>query len=123
MAQIIAETDDDFELYSGDDAFTLPVLAIGGVGVVSVASHVIGNEMQEMVQLFLDGNYKEAALRHQKLLPLMRGIFLAPSPAPVKTALQLSGLDVGSVRLPLVPLTEEERFTLQTLLNKVKVTN
>lgn len=123
MAQIISETDDDFELYSGDDAFTLPVLAIGGVGVVSVSSHVIGNEMQEMVQLFLDGNYKEAALRHQKLLPLMRGIFLAPSPAPVKTALQLSGLDVGSVRLPLVPLTEEERFTLQTLLNKVKVTN
>lgn len=120
MAKIIAETNDDFDLYSGDDAFTLPVLAIGGVGVVSVSSHVIGNEMQEMVRLFLDGNYKEAALRHQHLLPLMRGIFLAPSPAPVKTALQLTGFDVGSVRLPLVPLTEEERLQLQTLLNTVK---
>lgn len=117
MAKIIASTDDDFRLYSGDDSIALPVLAIGGYGVISVASHVIGNELQEMIQAFLSGNHEKAAKLHQKLLPIMQGLFAAPSPAPVKTALQLKGLDVGSVRLPLVPLTEEERSTLAKLLN------
>ncbi|VEF48355.1 dihydrodipicolinate synthase [Bacillus freudenreichii] len=123
MAKIIANTDDNFMLYSGDDAFTLPVLAIGGVGVVSVASHVIGEEMQEMVHSFLDGDNEKAAIIHQQLLPFMRGIFKAPSPGPIKTALQLTGFDVGSVRLPLVPLSEEERLDLQTVLNTTKISN
>ncbi|WP_413301260.1 4-hydroxy-tetrahydrodipicolinate synthase [Bacillus sp. 1P10SD] len=118
MTQIIANTDDEFVLYSGDDSLTLPVLSIGGAGVVSVASHVVGNEMQEMVKAFFDGDYKKAALFHQQLLPTMQGLFAAPSPAPVKTALQIAGLDVGSVRLPLVGLTEQERATLQLILNK-----
>lgn len=109
MTEIIANTDENFELYSGDDGITLPVLSIGGQGIVSVASHVIGNEMQEMIQSFLDGSIEKAAKMHQKLLPIMKGLFQAPSPVPVKTALQLKGLDVGSVRLPLVPLTENER--------------
>ncbi|WP_066320688.1 4-hydroxy-tetrahydrodipicolinate synthase [Bacillus sp. FJAT-29814] len=117
MTHIIANTADDFVLYSGDDAATLPVLSIGGTGVVSVASHVIGNEMQEMVKAFFDGETKKAAALHQKLLPIMEGLFKAPSPAPVKTALQLKGLDVGSVRLPLVGLTEQERATLASILN------
>jgi 4-hydroxy-tetrahydrodipicolinate synthase len=116
MTHIIANTDSDFDLYSGDDGMTIPVLSIGGVGVVSVASHVIGNEMQEMVKAFLEGNNAKAARLHQQLLPLMQGLFAAPSPAPVKTALQVRGLDVGSVRLPLVPLTEQERSTLSKLL-------
>ncbi|PLT34158.1 4-hydroxy-tetrahydrodipicolinate synthase [Bacillus sp. V5-8f] len=117
MTAIVAGTDDDFKLYSGDDGLTLPVLSIGGTGVVSVASHIIGKEMQEMIDQFLQGNVKEAAKLHQRLLPIMESLFAAPSPAPVKTALQLRGLDVGSVRLPLVPLTEEERITLNQLLN------
>lgn len=116
MTKIIANTDDDFLLYSGDDSLTLPVLSIGGAGIISVASHVIGNELQEMVQAFLDGNTARAAKLHQRLLPIMQGLFAAPSPAPVKTALQLKGLDVGSVRLPLVPLTEQERTALSNLL-------
>lgn len=118
MTQIIANSDDEFVLYSGDDSLTLPVLSIGGAGVVSVASHVVGNEMQEMVKAFFDGDYKKAALLHQQLLPTMQGLFAAPSPAPVKTALQIAGLDVGSVRLPLVGLTEQERATLLSILNK-----
>lgn len=117
MTQIIAETDDDFVLYSGDDALTLPVLAIGGVGVVSVSSHIIGDKMQEMIRTFLSGDLAGAAVQHQHLLPIMKGLFAAPSPAPVKTALQLKGIDVGSVRLPMVPLTEQERVTLAELLN------
>lgn len=118
MAKIIANTDEDFKLYSGDDSMTLPVLAIGGYGVISVASHIVGNEMQEMVQAFLNGDHESAAKKHRELLPLMQGLFAAPNPAPVKTALQLKGLDVGSVRLPLVPLTGEERSTLANLVNK-----
>lgn len=116
ITKIIANTADDFDLYTGDDGNTLPVLSIGGSGVISVAAHVIGNEMQEMVTKFLNGHVQEAAKLHQKLLPLMVGLFKAPNPVPVKTALQLKGLDVGTVRLPLVPLTEQERVELSKLL-------
>ncbi|MEH7440899.1 4-hydroxy-tetrahydrodipicolinate synthase [Bacillus sp. JJ1122] len=117
MTKIIAETPDDFLLYSGDDGLTLPVLAIGGAGIVSVASHVIGNEMQAMVDAFLSGRNADAAKLHQRLLPTMQGLFAAPSPGPVKTALQLKGLDVGSVRLPMVPLTEQERSAVAKLFS------
>jgi 4-hydroxy-tetrahydrodipicolinate synthase len=116
MTDIISHTTDDFMLYSGDDGLTLPVLSIGGAGIVSVASHVIGNEMQEMVSSFLGGNITQAAQLHQKLLPIMKGLFTSPNPTPVKTALQMKGLDVGSVRLPLIPLTEVERAKLSHLL-------
>lgn len=119
MSYIIANTPDDFLLYSGDDGITVPVLSIGGVGIVSVASHIIGNEMQEMIQAFLKGENQNAAKLHQKLLPIMQGLFAAPSPAPVKTALQLKGLDVGSVRLPLVPLTETERKVLTDIIHTI----
>ncbi|CAM3735566.1 4-hydroxy-tetrahydrodipicolinate synthase [Mesobacillus thioparans] len=115
MTKIIASTPDDFLLYSGDDGLTLPVLAIGGSGIVSVASHVIGNEMQAMVESFFSGRNEDAAKLHQRLLPIMQGLFAAPSPGPVKTALQLKGLDVGSVRLPMVPLTEQERTAVAKL--------
>lgn len=115
MTKIIANTPDDFLLYSGDDGLTLPVLAIGGTGIVSVASHVIGNEMQAMVDAFFNGRNADAAKLHQRLLPIMQGLFAAPSPAPVKTALQLKGLDVGSVRLPMIPLTEQERTAVAKL--------
>ncbi|MGZ0085301.1 4-hydroxy-tetrahydrodipicolinate synthase [Geobacillus sp. C56-T2] len=117
MAEIIERTPDDFLLYSGDDSLTLPVLAIGGAGVVSVASHIIGDEMQRMIRAFQAGDHQQAAALHRRWLPLMKGLFAAPSPVPVKTALQLCGLDVGAVRLPLVPLTEQERNELQRLLS------
>ncbi|MGD7052066.1 4-hydroxy-tetrahydrodipicolinate synthase [Sutcliffiella horikoshii] len=119
MTEIIANTPDEFVLYSGDDGLTLPVLSIGGNGVVSVASHVLGNQMQEMIRSFETGEFASAAKQHQSLLPIMKGLFSAPSPSPVKTALQLKGMDVGGVRLPLVPLTEEERYTLTKLLETV----
>ncbi|WP_042456446.1 4-hydroxy-tetrahydrodipicolinate synthase [Neobacillus dielmonensis] len=119
MTKIIAGTDEDFDLYSGDDSMTIPVLSIGGAGIVSVASHVIGNEIQRMVGSFFEGKVQEAAKLHQQLLPLVQELFAAPSPAPVKTALQIKGLDVGSVRLPLVGLTEQERNTLISILNNI----
>ncbi len=112
MSSIIENTEDDFSLYSGDDTLTLPVLAIGGKGVVSVASHVIGDSIQNMVQLFEHGQVEEAAALHRKLLPIMKSVFMAPSPSPIKTALQIKGLDVGGVRLPLIPLTADQRQQL-----------
>lgn len=112
ITKIIASTPADFNVYSGDDSLTLPILSVGGTGVISVASHIIGKEMKEMVTSFLDGKVEEASKMHQQLLPLMLVLFKAPNPVPVKTALQLKGFDVGSVRLPLVPLTEEERIEL-----------
>lgn len=119
MTEIISKTSDEFALYSGDDGLTLPVLSIGGNGIVSVASHIIGNEMQEMIKEFVEGNAAAAAKTHQKLLPVMKGLFTSPSPTPVKTALQLRGLDVGSVRLPLIPLSEAERTKLSQLINTI----
>ncbi|UTR10815.1 4-hydroxy-tetrahydrodipicolinate synthase [Evansella sp. LMS18] len=120
MTKIIANTPDDFLLYSGDDSLTLPVMAIGGAGIVSVASHVIGNEMQEMIRAYDSGDVKEAAQVHQRILPVMKGMFMAPNPAPVKTALQLKGLDVGGVRLPLLPLSSEERSDLSRIMDSIR---
>lgn len=118
MTEIITQTDDDFYLYTGDDSNTLPVLSIGGRGVISVASHVIGNEMQEMIALFENGDVKKAALLHQRLLPLMRGLFIGPNPVPLKYALRAKGIDTGSVRLPLVPLQKEKQSIIDDLLKK-----
>lgn len=113
---IIEGTPDGFTVYSGDDGLTLPLMAIGADGIVSVASHIIGNEMQEMVANFTNGNLKEAAAQHRKLLPVMNALFAAPNPVPVKTALQLMGIQTGSVRLPMIPLNDQETATLRQLL-------
>ncbi len=118
VAEIIEHTPNDFSVYSGDDGLTIPMLAIGADGVVSVASHVIGNEMQTMVQQFKNGQVQEAAALHRELLPIMNGLFTAPSPSPVKAALQLKGIETGGVRMPLVPLTDEEISKLKLLLDK-----
>lgn len=108
MAEIIERTGDDFYLYSGDDSLTLPVLAIGGKGTVSVSSHVVGNEMKAMIKAFTSGSLEEAASLHRKLLATFNAMFSAPSPTPLKAALNHLGVPVGEVRLPLVPLTEEQ---------------
>ncbi|MEH6936964.1 4-hydroxy-tetrahydrodipicolinate synthase [Bacillus sp. JJ664] len=120
MTEIIDRTPEDFELYCGDDGLTLPAFAIGSKGTVSVASHVLGNEMQLLAESFFTGNMEQAQFLHRKLLPLFDGFFMAPSPSPIKTALQMKGLDVGGVRLPLVPLTEAERTILSSLMNQLE---
>lgn len=118
VATIIENTDDNFSVYSGNDSMTLPMLAIGANGVVSVSSHVIGNEMKEMIDLFFEGNVKESASLHRELVPVMTGLFSSPSPTPVKAALAINGMSVGSVRLPLVDLTDNEIAKLNSLLNR-----
>lgn len=117
VTEIIKHTDDDFSVYSGDDGMTLPMLSIGGAGVVSVASHIIGKEMQGMIQDFWAGKVKQAARTHQRLLPIMNGLFTFPSLAPVKAALQWKGIDTGALRLPLMELTLEEKQELRKWIN------
>ncbi|HDX9577729.1 TPA: 4-hydroxy-tetrahydrodipicolinate synthase [Bacillus pseudomycoides] len=119
MTEIIEKTDDDFAVYSGDDGLTLPAMAIGAKGIVSVASHIIGNEMQDMIVAFQTGDMKTAQKLHQLLVRVTNSLFMAPSPTPVKTALQIVGLDVGSVRLPLLPLTEAERMQLLEVIQSI----
>lgn len=116
MTKIIRETPEDFILYSGDDGLTLPVLSIGGAGVVSVSGHVIGNEMQSMINHFKSGNVEQAAKEHQRLLPIMKEMFAAPNPSSVKAALNFKGVSVGSVRLPIVPLPADKLRSLQLVL-------
>ncbi len=101
-SQIQQLTPPEFDLYSGDDSLTLPLLAVGAQGVVSVASHLVGNELQQMIQACKNGQQQLAYDLHLKLLPLFKILFVTTNPIPVKAALRLQGWNVGSVRLPLV---------------------
>ncbi|RYG72549.1 4-hydroxy-tetrahydrodipicolinate synthase [Lentibacillus lipolyticus] len=121
MTTIISQTPEDFTLYSGDDDLALPVLAIGGQGIVSVSAHIIGNDMQEMVQSFQNGDVTHAAKIHQEILPVMKAMFAQPSPSPVKAALNMMGISVGDVRLPMIPLTIDEKQQLRQLLPAHKI--
>jgi 4-hydroxy-tetrahydrodipicolinate synthase len=94
-------TPPDFAIYSGDDSLTLPMLAVGSCGVVSVASHLVGNELQQMIQLFEQGQVKKACEIHLKLLTLCKSLFITTNPIPIKAAMKLSGWDVGNCRSPL----------------------
>lgn len=116
MAQIIEHAPEGFELYSGDDSLTLPALAIGGVGIVSVASHVVGRDMTEMIHSFFAGNHATAGSLHRKLMPVFEGLFAYPSPGPTKVALQKLGIETGGVRLPQVELNDEEKAFVHSLL-------
>jgi 4-hydroxy-tetrahydrodipicolinate synthase len=115
-SQIRSLTSPDFAIYSGDDSLTLPILSIGGTGVVSVASHLVGDRIQEMIAAFTAGHNQLATKIHIKLLPLFKGLFFAPNPMPIKAALRLQGWEVGGLRLPLCELPIESLPQLQQLL-------
>lgn len=100
---------DDFLIYSGDDSLTLPILALGGYGIISVASHVVGNEIKEMIENYVAGKVKEAQIIHNRLFPVFKAMFITTNPIPVKAAVNLIGINVGSLRLPLVNVTDEQK--------------
>lgn len=118
-SQIRQLTPPEFEIYSGDDSLTLPLLAVGGTGVVSVASHIVGNEIQQMVQAFEVGKTSEALKIHLQLFPLFKSLFITTNPILVKAALKLKGWDVGSVRPPLCEPSKDEINKLKTALEKL----
>ncbi len=106
----------EFMIYSGDDSMTLPLLSLGCEGIVSVVAHVAGQEIQAMASAFLAGRIHEAAMLHCNLYPLFKGMFMTSNPVPVKAAVNMLGIKVGSVRLPLVEANETEKAAIEKLL-------
>jgi 4-hydroxy-tetrahydrodipicolinate synthase len=106
----------DFVVFSGNDNQTLPILALGGVGVISVASNVAPKLVAEMVHAFRRGDLEGARELHYKLSPLFKALFLETNPAPVKAALEMMGLPAGTPRLPLVEVSQQTRETLRKVL-------
>jgi 4-hydroxy-tetrahydrodipicolinate synthase len=101
LAAVVRDAEDGFLVYTGEDAQILPTLAVGGYGVVSVASHIVCPEIKHMIDSYLDGNVTEAAKMHLKLLDICEKLFMTANPIPVKAALNLLGFDVGITRMPL----------------------
>ncbi len=110
---------EDFAIYCGDDSLTLPMLSLGAHGVISVASHVVGDEIKSLIHNFKSGQIKAARNMHQKLYPLFRKLFMAPNPVPVKAVLSKLKIIENFVRRPLVELNEIERAELFDVLNDV----
>jgi 4-hydroxy-tetrahydrodipicolinate synthase len=116
VSEIISACPDDFIVYSGDDSLTLPMLAMGAYGIVSVAAHVVGTEIKEMVTAFKAGDVTKAKDLHLSLYPIFKKLFMAPNPTPVKAALAKRGIIQEFLRDPLVVLTEEEKAELYSVL-------
>ena len=109
-----------FSIYSGDDSMTLPMLALGCHGIVSVAAHIVGDEMKEMVDAWFDGDTAQATKWHLDLFPIFKGIFVTSNPVPIKALMNMIGIKAGGVRLPLVKATPVEMKFLTDLMDEFK---
>ncbi|HEY9765625.1 MAG TPA: 4-hydroxy-tetrahydrodipicolinate synthase [Chroococcales cyanobacterium] len=110
-----------FALYSGDDSLILPIMSLGGAGVISVASHVAGRDLHRMISLAEQNDFQAARAIHFRYFDLFKGLFAAPNPAPTKAALEMLGFPVGGVRLPLVALNSVEKATLRGILENLEL--
>ena len=119
--QIRCLTDSNFAIYAGDDLLTLPMLTIGGAGIVSVASHLVGEQIQQIVQSFLSGEVATAIDIHLKLFPLFKVLFCTTNPIPIKAALKLQGWEVGGLRLPLYEISETQREEVAIVLRELSL--
>ena len=111
----------EFTIWSGDDSLTLPMMSVGAVGIISVASHIAGKDIAAMVAAYHAGDVKKAAAIHLKLLPLFKVLFITANPAPVKYALELIGRPVGRPRLPLVEPSASEKEQIKEALKDLKL--
>jgi 4-hydroxy-tetrahydrodipicolinate synthase len=118
MAHILNLCRDKIALISGDDALTLPVLAIGGTGVISVVANIVPAKNAEMIKLFEEGKIEEARKVCYKLIPLIKAMFMETNPAPVKTALGMMGKISPEIRLPLCPMLPENERKLKSILEE-----
>jgi 4-hydroxy-tetrahydrodipicolinate synthase len=121
VAKIISQTRKDFLVWSGNDGDTLPILALGGYGVISVASHLVGNQIREMIYSFINGKTGEAADIHRRLMPLVNAMFIVSNPIPVKYALNHVGFNVGKPRLPLTEPDEKSAAVIRETLKNYKI--
>src|SRR3989338_6001425 len=121
MMDVLSTLPKSFTVLSGDDNMTLPLMALGGKGVISVASNIIPNEMHKLTELALNGDWEQAKELHFKLLPLFKGIFIETNPIPIKAALAMKGIIQENYRLPMCEMKEENREKLRRMLNELKV--
>ncbi len=121
IAKIIDNTGQDFFIWSGNDSDTFPILALGGYGVISVASHLAGNQIKAMITSFTSGKVGEAAKMHRYLLPLFKVLFIVSNPIPLKYALNQVGFSVGKPRLPLVEPDEKSAAQIKEVLKNYHI--
>jgi 4-hydroxy-tetrahydrodipicolinate synthase len=119
VAEIRLSTPDEFLIYSGDDSLTLPMLALGGHGVISVASHVAGLLIKEMIYSYFSGRVDRAKELHLKLFPLFKVLFITSNPVPVKAAVNMIGIESGIPRLPLVAATPQEAEAVRKVMAEI----
>ncbi len=120
-AKIISGARKDFLVWSGNDSDTLPLMAIGAYGVISVASHLVGNQIHDMMYSFLDGKVAKAAELHRKLMPIFSGLFIVSNPIPVKYAVNQVGFKVGKPRPPLYEPDEKTAAQIMYIVNNYKI--
>jgi 4-hydroxy-tetrahydrodipicolinate synthase len=123
IAEVFNHVPDSFLVFSGDDAVTLPVISLGGVGIVSVASNEIPREMSELTNAALNDDWDKAREIHRKFLPLMQGNFMESNPMPVKAVLAMMGRIEEVYRLPMVPVKAETRAKLEKIAGQVGLLN
>ena len=121
IAEIFAECGENFDIYSGNDDQTLPILSLGGSGVISVVSNIIPKEMKSLCKKWLDGDTQECRRLHEKYLKLMKMMFCEVNPIPVKAACAMMGLCSDEMRLPMCEMGEENRIKLQNLLKQYEL--
>ncbi|MFO8010184.1 MAG: 4-hydroxy-tetrahydrodipicolinate synthase [Dehalococcoidia bacterium] len=121
IAAIISGAPGDFLVYSGNDSDTLPVLAIGGYGVISVTSHLVGRQMKEMINSAIEGRPAQASRIHRDLLPLFDAMFILANPIPIKYALNYIGFPVGQPRPPLTPPDQKSAAIIEDTLSKYQI--
>jgi len=122
VSQILEQTiDDDFVVISGEDGLTLPIISMGGSGVISVVANIVPDKMSGLVNAALSGDYETVRKIHFEIAPLIRALFLETNPIPVKKAAELVGLASGHLRLPLAPMSDANQLKLLTELKKLGV--
>ena len=121
VSRIIDGAGDGFELWSGNDDETFNIMAIGGYGVISVVSHLVGNQIKALMGMILEGDIEKAEVEHHRLQGIFKGLFVLSNPIPIKYALNRAGFDVGDPRLPLVPPDEESAAQIDELLEPYKI--
>ena len=121
IAKVIRDTPADFRVWSGNDDETFGIMSMGGYGVVSVAAHLVGNQIKHLIGLTLEGDVEAAGAEHLRLLDMFKGLFIVSNPIPVKYGLNRSGFRVGDPRLPLVPPDERTAAQLDELLQRYDI--
>ncbi len=120
-AKILDGAHKDFLLYSGNDSDTFPLLSLGGYGAISVASHLVGTQIKEMITKAISGKSTEAAAIHRNLMPLVNALFIVSNPIPIKYALNYLGFPVGNPRLPLTPPDEKSAAAIEAVLKNYHI--